>query len=109
LATAGEVVLIDFVRVQGVKRRPAVVVSSDVYHRSRPDVIVGILTGQVGKASAPTDYQLQDWQAAGLVKASAFRAFLFTAPRTSIIATIGVVSDQDWREMARCIRAALAP
>jgi mRNA interferase MazF len=108
LAKAGEVVLVDFVGVHGVKRRPAVIVSSDIYHQSRPDIIVGVLTGQVGKASAPTDYILPDWHAAGLVKQSAFRAFLYTAPRTSVIATVGQVTDRDWQEIVRRVRLAIA-
>jgi mRNA interferase MazF len=108
LATAGEVVVVDFVGVHGVKRRPAVIVSSKIYHQSRPDFIVGILTGQTGKASGPTDYLLQDWQAAGLVKPSAFRAFLYTAPKPSIIATVGHVTNQDWLEIAKCVRSAIA-
>ncbi|MCP4691529.1 MAG: type II toxin-antitoxin system PemK/MazF family toxin [Desulfobacterales bacterium] len=39
-------VVIDFPGVTGVKRRPAVVVSSHAYHASHPDVIVGLITSQ---------------------------------------------------------------
>ncbi|MCX6833020.1 MAG: type II toxin-antitoxin system PemK/MazF family toxin, partial [candidate division Zixibacteria bacterium] len=42
LPSAGDVVVIDFPGVQGIKRRPAVVLSSAVYHTSRPDVVVGL-------------------------------------------------------------------
>ncbi len=108
MATPGDVVIIDFVGVRGIKRRPAVVVSSETYHQSRPDIIVGILTSQLAKATAPTDYSLQDWQAAGLVKPSSFRAFLYTAPRTSIVATAGHVTDRDWQQIAMRIRTAIA-
>ena len=42
----GDVVVLDFPCVTNVKRRPTVVVSSPVYHASRPDVVVGLITGQ---------------------------------------------------------------
>ena len=35
----GDIVTIDFPGVQGIKRRPAVIVSSSIYHRHHPDVI----------------------------------------------------------------------
>jgi mRNA interferase MazF len=108
LATAGDIVVVDFVGVRRIKRRPAVIISSDIYRQWRPDMIIGMLTGQVAKATAPPDYLLRDWQIVGLVKPTAFRAFLYTASRKSIIATIGHVTDHDWQEIVRCIRTAMA-
>ncbi len=103
----GDVVTVDFPGVTGIKRRPAVVVSTDTYHKTRPDAILGLLTGQVGAATRPTDYVLQDWQTAGLHSPSAFRAFLATLPATSLT-TIGHLSDRDWLSIQACLRAALA-
>jgi mRNA-degrading endonuclease toxin of MazEF toxin-antitoxin module len=57
---AGDVVLVDFPGATGVKRRPAVVVSSDTYHTHRPDVVLCVLTTRFPAAMAPTDYELQD-------------------------------------------------
>ncbi|MGK7942031.1 MAG: type II toxin-antitoxin system PemK/MazF family toxin [Crocosphaera sp.] len=37
-------VKVDFPRVKGIKRRPAVVVSSTIYNTTRPDVILGLIT-----------------------------------------------------------------
>ena len=65
-----------------MKRRPAVILSSDEYHRVRPDIIVGLITSNIAAATGPTDYVLQDWQAAGLHIQSAFRAYLVTLPRS---------------------------
>jgi len=61
---AGDIVLVDFVGATGVKRRPAVVVSTDTYHAHRPDVVLCLLTTHLAAATAPTDYILQDWAAA---------------------------------------------
>jgi mRNA interferase MazF len=41
---SGDKVKVDFPGVTGVKRRPAVVLSSATYHATRPDVIVGLIT-----------------------------------------------------------------
>lgn len=107
VANPGDVVTVDFPGATGTKRRPAVIVSTATYHASRPDVILGLLTSQSGKASAPTDYLLQDWAAAGLHNSSAFRAFLATLPATGIT-VIGKLSDRDWREVQTRMRLALA-
>jgi mRNA interferase MazF len=103
----GDVVTVDFPGMTGIKRRPAVVVSTEIYHRTRPDVILGLLTSQVAAATGPTDCLLQDWQAAGLRSPSAFRAFLATMP-TASLTTIGHLSDQDWQKVQGCLRIALA-
>jgi mRNA interferase MazF len=103
----GDVVTVDFPGVTGIKRRPAIVVSTDTYHRTRPDAILGLLTSQVAAATSPTDCVLQDWQTAGLRTPSAFRAFLATMP-TASLTTIGHLSDQDWRKVQSCLRVALA-
>lgn len=105
MPTAGELVVIDFPGAQGIKRRPALIVSSDMYHRNRPDVIVGLITSQVASVSGPTDYVLQDWSVAGLNKPS---AFLWTVPRSAIGSSIGRVSDRDHVPIVACVRAALA-
>jgi len=60
----GDVVTVDFPGAQGLKRRPAVVVSTDPYHTARPDVVLGLLTSRILGATAATDYALQDWSSA---------------------------------------------
>ena len=107
MAKAGDVVIVDFPGVQGVKRRPAVVVSSELYHQVRPDVTVAILTSQIASAATPTDHVLVDWRAAGLKKPSAYRSFFLSIPRTAMIAVVGQTSDRDRQAIAACVRAAM--
>jgi mRNA interferase MazF len=104
----GAVVTVDFPGVTGVKRRPAVVVSSATYHSTRPDAVFAVVTSQVTTATTPSDYVLQDWAAAGLRQPSAFRSFLVTLPAASIVAVIGQLSDRDWQEVQARLRVALA-
>ena len=104
----GDVVVVDFPGVTGVKRRPAVVVSSDAYHSNRPDVILGLITSQVAGAIGPTDYALGDWAAAGLRLPSLFRSFLVTVPRTAVHQVAGHLSDKDWLAVRATLATALA-
>lgn len=103
----GDVITVDFPGATGVKRRPAVVLSSTTYQSNRPDVIVGLITSQT-KGLGVTDYPLQDWQAAGLRVASVFRSFIVTLPRSVNLVVIGQLSERDWKGVRACIKVALA-
>lgn len=103
----GKIVLANFAGATGVKRRPALVISTTRYHQTRPDVIIGVLTTQIASAKAPSDYILQDWSQAGLHKPTAFRTFLNTAPITAV-EEIGHVTERGWREIQACLRLAIA-
>ena len=98
-ASGGEVIWI--------KRRPAVVLSSASYHSARPDVIVGLVTSQIAKSTAPTDYILQGWQAAGLRVPSAFRAFIITLPRSAVVSTMGTLAPADWNQVVARVTLAM--
>ena len=104
----GDVVLFNFPGVKETKPRPVVVISTDVYHKTRPDVVLGLLTSQTSDPLGPTDYLLQDWAAAGLHQVSVFRAFLATIPSSQMIRQIGQLTDRDWKEVQIRLRIALA-
>src|SRR5687768_5737801 len=103
----GDVVLVDFVGATGVKRRPAAVVSSDLYHSSRPDLIVCLLTTQIPATLGPTDYALQDWTAAGLHAPSVFRLYIGMVLTTDA-RVIGHLTDRDWLEIQVRLHRGLA-
>jgi mRNA interferase MazF len=103
----GDVVTADFVGATGIKRHPAVVVSSALYHQHRPDIVLGVLTTQLASATSPLDYTLQDWAAAGLRQPSSFRAYLSMADPASV-KVIGHVSDSDWQEVQARLASAFA-
>src|SRR5260370_13385219 len=103
----GDVVLEWFQGAQGRKRRPTVVISTDLYHAHRPDIILAVLTTQLRQATTPLDYVLQDWAAAGLHQPSAFRVYLDMADPADVV-RIGRLSDRDWQEVQARLRLALA-
>lgn len=106
--TSGEIVMVNFQGVTGIKRRPTVIVSTDEYHKARPDVVLAVITTQISSANSPTDYLLKDWQNAGLHKPSVFRAYFGTYEQTAISSVIGKLSDRDWREVQTRLRLAIA-
>ena len=57
--TAGEIVLVNFQGAKGIKRRPTVVVSTDSYNQTSPDVVLAVITTQIDSANLPTDYCLR--------------------------------------------------
>src|SRR4051812_7108006 len=103
----GDVVVCDFTGAQGTKRRPAVVISTDLFHTTGANAVVGELTTQVGKGVQPTSYLLQDWSAAGLHQPSVFRCYIVTILRADA-RLIGRLSDRDWLEVQARLRLALA-
>lgn len=107
MAEPGDVITVDFPGALGIKRRPAVVISTPTYHATRPDFVLGLLTSQIAGAIGPTDYILQDWAVAGLHSPSAFRSFLATLPVINV-AVIGRLSNRDWQEVKTRLRVALA-
>ena len=108
MPNSGDVIIVDFPGAQGVKRRPAVVLSTAVYHANRPDVLISLLTSNIVAATTPTDYVLQDWSAAGLKQPSAFRSYLATIDQRDILATAGQLTAKDWQAVQARLNIALA-
>lgn len=103
---SGDLVTVDFPAVTGIKRRPAVVLSSEIYHANRPDGIVGLITSQT-KNLGVTDYVLQDWQKSGLRVPSIFRSFIVTLPPSANLVVIGKLSEQDSQGVKNCFKLSL--
>ena len=105
----GEVLLVPFpfTDQQGVKQRPAVVVSSAAYNANRPDVLIMAITSVLRSpvsALASAEAVLADWQAAGLIKPSVFKPVFTTLEQRLIIRRLGSVSGHD----AALLRTVLA-
>ena len=104
---AGDVVTVDFPGITGMKRRPALTLSSATYHTARLDIIAGLITTQTTGLGS-TDYVLEDWQAAGLRVSSVFRCFIVTLPKTANPVLIGHLSEHDWQRVCSCLKLSFA-
>ena len=102
---AGDVVVAAFRGSEQTKIRPAVVLSTAVYHH-RPDVVIGLITTQAPQPVTPTDCELIDWRQAGLHQPSFFRLYAVTLTQREV-RPIGRLSDTDWQSVRRCLKAGL--
>jgi mRNA interferase MazF len=87
----GDVVLVPFpfTDQSAAKRRPAVVVSSDAYNQSRPDVIVMAVTGQVSANPRIGEVVVRYWKEASLLKPSTIKPILATTEKSLINRKLG--------------------
>ena len=102
----GTLVTLAFPGANGIKRRPALVVSTENYHNERPDVILALVTTKIQKAISSTDYILQDWSTSGLRQPSAVRMYLHTEDQSQIT-YMGELSETDWLEVQKRLRLAV--
>ena len=99
----GDVVLVPFPFTDqtSTKKRPAVVVSSDAYHRDRPDLILMAVTSQVRPAAGVGELAVQHWKEAGLLKPSVLKPLLATVEKGLVIRKLGKLDELD-RDALRC-------
>lgn len=105
----GDVVLIPFpfTDLTATKTRPAVVVSSAVYHTVRPELLLAYVSSQVSQAVARLDHVLKDWQQAGLAKPSFVRPKIAAIEPRLVVHQVGQLSAHDLAELERRLRLAM--
>lgn len=105
----GDVVLVSFpfTNLQATKKRPAVIISSQTYQQSRPDVILMAITSQIRQPLATGEAVLQDWQAAGLVKPSVLKPLIATIEQNRVVKTMGQLSVADRQSLGKVIQTIL--
>lgn len=105
----GDLVLVEFVFTDesGKKLRPALVISSSAYHRSRQEMIVAAVTSNVGRRLFG-DHLIADWQKAGLLFPSKVTGILRTIRRTMVSRKLGSMSKRDIEGVDRELRRSLA-
>ena len=105
----GDIVLVPFpfTDQSAVKKRPAVVISSDAYHRERPDLIIMAITSQVWPTQTVGETFVQDWQGAGLLKPSAIKPVITTIERELVINRLGQLKGDDLAALKRAIASVL--
>ncbi len=105
----GDVLLVPFPfsDLSTTKVRPAIVISSALYHTTQPDLILAAITTKLASASSVVDYPLQDWVSAGLRHPSALKPVLFTLDPGRVVHKIGVLSADDLAAVDQRLRLAL--
>jgi len=106
----GAVVLVPFPFSERpvAKKRPAVVVSCNAYHRVSRDVVIAQITSKLAVAPRPGDHHILRWQEAGLVTPSLVRVKLATLHNGLILRRLGTMPASDMRAVDRGLAVALS-
>jgi mRNA interferase MazF len=95
----GEVVLVPFTDQTGIKKRPAVIVSSAEYQGQRRDLVIMAITSQIRARPAFGEFTVSDWKKAGLIAPSAVKPVLTTIEKRLVLKKLGQLQQVDVRAL----------
>lgn len=93
----GDIVLVlfPFTHQTGLKKRPAVVVSSQAYHQRRRDLLVMAVTSHVRPSAEFGELVIREWKKAGLMKASVTKPIVTTIETALVLRKLGRLQEVD--------------
>jgi len=105
----GEIVLVPFPFSDRskMKKRPAVVISSDDYNKQSYDIIIMAITSRISKKPQTGECIITDWNRCGLLKPSVIKPAVTTIENTIVIRTLGTLSTNDNNSVNETIRLLL--
>jgi mRNA interferase MazF len=105
----GDVVLVPFPFTDqtATKKRPAIVVSSAVYHHERADLIIMAVTSQLRPSATVGEVFITSWQEAGLLKPSAIKPIMTTIAKGLILRKLGRLEETDRQALQHVLRTIL--
>ncbi len=83
-----------FTERQAIKRRPALVLSRPVFQEQSAHLLLAMVTS-ARNSQWPTDWQIEDLQAAGLPQPCVVRFKLFTLDQSLLLGSLGALSEAD--------------
>ena len=92
-----DIVLVDFEYTEGTgsKKRPALVISSDRYNKSRQEIIVLAITSNI-KRVLFADTRIIHWEKAGLLFPSVVTGIIRTIKNSMINRVLGTLTESDY-------------
>ena len=104
----GDVVLVEVVFSDGTetKKRPALVISSGDYHRSRQEVIIAAITSNVTRILMG-DTLIDKWEEAGLLYPSLVAGIIQTIKKNMINRKLGALSKDDFQSVQENLKKSM--
>ena len=104
----GDVVLVSFVFSDetGVRRRPVVIVSSEVYHQGRQEAIIAAITSRTDRVMVG-DHLIGEWREAGLIFPSVATGIVRTIKQGMISQKLGTMPRADMQVIEGKLRLML--
>ncbi|MEI6245171.1 MAG: type II toxin-antitoxin system PemK/MazF family toxin [Acidobacteriota bacterium] len=105
----GDIVLVSFVFAdeKGVKKRPALVLSSDAYHSGRQEVIVAAITSNVDRILVG-DYTIKDWEVCDLPMPSVVTGIVRTIKQNMIVKKLGTLPSPERKSFDKHVKSSLS-
>jgi len=105
----GDIILVPFpfTDQSTTKKRPAVVISSEIYNTERPDLIIMAVTSQIKPAHIIGEVIIKDWQEAGLLKPSAIKPVITTIEKSLVIKIMGQLKELDQKPLQESLKEIL--
>jgi len=102
----GDVVLVPFPfsNQTTTKKRPSVIVSSNVYNNTSSDIVIMAITGKTGKTFTIGECLIEDWQSAGLLMPSAIKPAISTIEQSLVLRKLGKLSPKDLILMEKALK-----
>jgi len=97
----GDVVLVPFpfTDQSGIKKRPAVIVSSAEYQAQWRDLVIMAITSQIRLRPAFGEFTVAEWRKAGLIAPSAVKPVLATIEKRLVLRKLGRLQPPDVRSL----------
>jgi len=104
----GDVVLVSFIFTDetGVRQRPAVIISSDAYHRGREEAIIAAITSRTDRVLVG-DHLISHWREAGLLFPSVATGIIRTIKQDMIARKLGAMPRADMQAIDSKLRVTL--
>ncbi len=105
----GDIVLVSFVFAdeKGVKKRPALVLSSEPYQSGRQEMVVAAITSNIDRVLTG-DYRIKDWQACDLPLPSVITGIIRTIKQNMVVRTLGVLPSPERKAFDKHLKIMLS-
>jgi len=102
----GDVILVPFPfsYQTTTKKRPAIVVSSDLYNSTSQDGVIMAITGQIRGHIGVGEFLIEDWQGAGLLRPSAVKSAISTIEQRLVVKLLGRLSSKDLSTLEKALK-----
>ena len=97
----GDIILVNFIfsDESGVKRRPAVIISSNDYIGGRQEAVIAAITSQTDRVLIG-DHLIENWQEAGLLFPSVATGIIRTIKQEMIARKLGIMPRDDMKAIS---------
>ncbi len=105
----GDVILLSypFGEGAGVRKRPALVVSSSSFNQQTGELVIAQITSRISAPARAGDYAIAEWREAKLPRPALVRARLATLARSLVLRRLGSLSEADYQGALAALKAQL--